>query len=291
MPNPNVFVTSRSFALPSTDKLLTDPIWYNMFEKRQLPYRLLQVGDILYWFDTKQAAIVWKTRVRAVERFQYDSKEAVRKQVADPAFRDRFGVPDLDHPYFTGSKANKGFFLAYIVDSASPVRVPRPVGYKFKRIGWLDLSSDEAPDEWRTQLLLQDEPSIAALELQPPPLVSDIAEPAQRQELVVYRILRDTALARRVKALHNNECQICGHTIVLINGLRYSEAHHIRPLGDPHNGPDVIDNILCVCPNHHAELDYGVRPLSLVELRTALGHSIREEYVRYHNDVIHRNAQ
>jgi hypothetical protein len=118
------------------------------------------------------------------------------------------------------------------------------------------------------------------------PEASDLAEPPPRQQTTTYRILRDTALAKRVKTHHKNECQICGHTIVLPDGSRYSEGHHIQPLGKPHDGPDVMENIICVCPNHHAELDYGVRPLSLAQLRTVAGHSIGEEYIRYHNEVI-----
>jgi hypothetical protein len=118
------------------------------------------------------------------------------------------------------------------------------------------------------------------------PTAADIAEPPARQQQTVYRILRDGNLAKRIKALHNNECQICGHTIRLPDGSRYSEAHHIRPLGKPHDGFDTMDNIVCVCPNHHAELDYGARPLSAADLRMAPGHSVNDAYVRYHNEVI-----
>jgi hypothetical protein len=35
------------------------------------------------------------------------------------------------------------------------------------------------------------------------------------------------------------------------------EAAHIRPLGAPHNGPDTLDNTLCLCPNHHVLFDHG----------------------------------
>jgi predicted restriction endonuclease len=77
-------------------------------------------------------------------------------------------------------------------------------------------------------------------------------------------------------------------TIELPDGRRYAEAHHIRPLGSPHNGPDVAGNILCLCPNHHAELDYGVRPLELNDLRKTNAHAIDEAYVYYHNDSIRR---
>lgn len=122
----------------------------------------------------------------------------------------------------------------------------------------------------------------------PPPIAADFAEPAERQEIVAYRILRDTALARQVKQLHNYECQLCGHTIVLTNGSRYAEAHHIRPLGEPHNGPDVIENIICLCPNHHAELDYGARPLELDDIHSVQGHPISSTYLQYHNEIIYK---
>jgi hypothetical protein len=121
--------------------------------------------------------------------------------------------------------------------------------------------------------------------LPPPdsPKASDIAPP-ERQECTTYRILRDTALARRVKQLHQYECQVCKHSITLPNGLKYAEAHHVQPLG--HNGPDVMGNILCLCPNHHAELDYGVSSLSLKMLRIVAGHVVDEKYIQYHNDKI-----
>jgi hypothetical protein len=120
---------------------------------------------------------------------------------------------------------------------------------------------------------------------------ADIADPAPRHKSTTYRILRDTDLARRVKSFHQCQCQLCGYTIRLPNGLAYAEAHHMRPLGEPNNGPDVMENILCLCPNHHAELDYGARPLRTGELSTVPGHSVGEEYIRYHNEVICRHEK
>jgi predicted restriction endonuclease len=79
---------------------------------------------------------------------------------------------------------------------------------------------------------------------------------------------------------------MCGRTIGLPNGKRYAEAHHIKPLGQPHCGPDILENIVCVCPNHHAELDYGVVKLNLSALRKADGHTIDPEFITYHNRVV-----
>jgi hypothetical protein len=130
----------------------------------------------------------------------------------------------------------------------------------------------------------------------PPPLpppktqeASDLVEPpGERVATTIYRVLRDTKLARRVKMMHAYECQICGHTIQLPDGSRYAEAHHIQPLGCLHNGPDVTGNILCLCPNHHAELDYGVAAISLSALRHFDGHVIDPKFVEYHNRNIHK---
>lgn len=120
------------------------------------------------------------------------------------------------------------------------------------------------------------------------PRAVDIDVPAGRREITTFRIIRDTVLARRVKQLHNYECQLCGHTIVLPDGTRYAEAHHIQPLGEPHNGPDSMENIVCLCPNHHAELDYGVRQLAQNDFRSTAGHSVSDVHISYHNEHVWR---
>jgi CDGSH-type Zn-finger protein len=77
-----------------------------------------------------------------------------------------------------------------------------------------------------------------------------------RSEVVIQRIVRDSAVTAKVKRLYNYKCQVCGISISLNNGP-YAEGAHIRPLGSPHNGPDVIGNVLCLCPNHHVMFDGG----------------------------------
>lgn len=104
-----------------------------------------------------------------------------------------------------------------------------------------------------------------------------------RSEIEVSRILRDTEIARRIKVQHEYRCQICGHRITLKDGSFYAEAHHIQPLGYPHNGPDVAGNIICVCPNHHAELDYFSIRLVYEKLTITKEHLIETKYIDYHN--------
>jgi hypothetical protein len=121
------------------------------------------------------------------------------------------------------------------------------------------------------------------------PLAYDLeAPPAGRVKTTISRIIRDTQLANRVKVLHDYECQICGETMVLHDGSRYAEGHHIRPLGSPHDGPDVVENIICLCPNHHAACDLGA--ILLVDLRTRREHHIGQQYIDYHNQKLYRGS-
>jgi len=123
---------------------------------------------------------------------------------------------------------------------------------------------------------------------QPHQLIGNDIEPPlpERVETTTFRVLRDTALARKTKGMHDHEFQICGLAIRLPDGSSYAEAHHIQPLGAPHDGPDIAENIIILCPNHHAMCDYGVIALKLHELREHAEHKIDPEYIDYHNSVI-----
>ncbi|MBD2056201.1 HNH endonuclease [Oculatella sp. FACHB-28] len=113
----------------------------------------------------------------------------------------------------------------------------------------------------------------------------------RRQETTILRIVRDTKQARRIKALYDYRCQVCG-TRLESNAGPYAEAAHIRPLGIPHNGSDAINNLLCLCPNHHVLFDYGTfsiaDDLSLLgiegTLTIVMQHEIHIENLRYHRE-------
>lgn len=109
---------------------------------------------------------------------------------------------------------------------------------------------------------------------------------------VVVRAIRDTAKVRRIKKLYKDRCQVCEYTIQVTADRRYSEVHHLRPLG--HGGDDDYANMLVLCPTHHVEFDYavlgiskggrsvvdrsgGVRPQPVLER-----HSIDPENIAFH---------
>lgn len=111
----------------------------------------------------------------------------------------------------------------------------------------------------------------------------------KRVETRVQRIVRDTELSKKIKKIYDFKCQICEEQIMTSSGP-YAEAAHIKPLGAPHNGPDSLDNILCLCPNHHVMFDYGgfaiLQNYDLIGIQGRLTinnkHQINKDFTRYH---------
>ncbi len=106
-----------------------------------------------------------------------------------------------------------------------------------------------------------------------------------RVSVTLSRVVRDTKVARKVKHAHRQTCQICTGRLELTKDRFYSEGHHLKPLGKPHDGPDVEDNILCVCPNCHVKLDFLAIKIDSTKLRKATGHAVRQEFIDYHNGL------
>ncbi|GAA2290586.1 hypothetical protein GCM10010415_72830 [Streptomyces atrovirens] len=127
--------------------------------------------------------------------------------------------------------------------------------------------------------------------------------PAPRRDTTRSVIVRDEALARKVKELEGDRCQICDTTLRYLN-RPYSEAAHIRGLGRPHHGPDELQNLLCLCANCHVlfdGLEIYVDPDGLVRgtrgdreprpLRRDPGHPMDETHIGYHRDLCNLNAR
>ncbi len=138
---------------------------------------------------------------------------------------------------------------------------------------------------WRFRLRAADHVAL--------PTRGGASPPPARQQVTSSRVIRDSLLARRVKELHDYACQICGVRLLSPAGP-YAEGAHVRPLGEPHNGPDAEGNILCLCPNHHALFDLGAFTIDdNLTLHGMVAGSLRivREHTIDHQQLLYRRTQ
>lgn len=203
-----------------------------------------------------------------------------------------------DQPFTRGNRA-----LALSKQNSLPVRVIRgsnhssryapPFGYSYDGLYAVEKFWHEPGrsgfEIWRFRLVKIPEKVTAGQEVREEPAEYSVP---RRQELRTSRIVRDSARARKIKALYKHRCQMCGTRLECPAGP-YSEAAHVRPLGAPHNGPDTEDNILCLCPNHHVLFDNGA--ISIADDLSLTGddssfltahrdHRINHDYLAYHRE-------
>ncbi|KMV28361.1 hypothetical protein AB733_24165 [Photobacterium swingsii] len=146
---------------------------------------------------------------------------------------------------------------------------------------------------WRYRLVAEDV-NIIIDEVNEPP--AEYGAP-KRKSTSSNKLVRDYRKALNVKKWYKYKCQVCGIAIETSAGL-YAEAAHIKPLGEPHNGPDSEHNILCLCPNHHVMFDNGGFTISddftLIgipgELVTVKKHKIDIRFIHYHREHYQKNA-
>ena len=116
--------------------------------------------------------------------------------------------------------------------------------------------------------------------------------PAPRKDQTISRIIRDTKVSKKIKAIYDNKCQVCG-TRLEIPGGSYSEGAHIIPLGFDCHGPDLESNVLCLCPNHHLLMDSFAFTFNLSGKLIGLdgwltvdpSHKISDASILWHNSI------
>ncbi|MFC1579553.1 YDG/SRA domain-containing protein [Thermodesulfobacteriota bacterium] len=118
-----------------------------------------------------------------------------------------------------------------------------------------------------------------------------------RSTVYTTRVIRNSAVGNHVKDLYNYTCQISGVQLQTPSGA-YAEACHIRPVGRPHNGPDVVGNVLCLSPNMHVLFDMGAITLSDdlqvigidAQISVQAEHNLSVECIRYHRQHIYNSG-
>jgi putative restriction endonuclease len=146
---------------------------------------------------------------------------------------------------------------------------------------------------WRYRLKkLADSEVMPVIEIDAPAPEGEISPP--RSNVYSTRVIRSSEVGNYVKQLYDYTCQISGVRLDTPTGP-YAEACHIRPVGKPHNGPDVPGNVLCLSPNIHVLFDHGA--IALTDDLTILGmdseinvdprHHLRIDCMEYHREHLY----
>lgn len=118
-----------------------------------------------------------------------------------------------------------------------------------------------------------------------------------RSRTVINKIDRDSSLSEKVKDMYNYRCQVCHSTLKKPKGS-IAVGAHIKGLGKPHSGPDDSSNIICLCPNHHAQFDAfsfyidsssleikGLSEFKGKKLLISKNHKINRDFFDYHRKL------
>ena len=237
-------------------------------------------------------------------------------------------VDDLDYILYTGqggqdtpggkqiadqefTKGNRGLQLSH--EYGLPVRVTRghqikngPVsGYRYDGLYFVENYERSIGTRGFKicRFHLVSENSLSKLEMEIGSSFKPNYKATIRTEQVVAKLKRDVSLSEKVKKLHDYTCQICGVRLTSPSGPIAIGAH-IRGLGRPHNGPDVIQNMLCLCPNHHDQFDklaYYIEPSTFLikglddfeekSLRKNKRHKVDPEFLLYHKEQYAKVSQ
>ncbi|MFC1942851.1 YDG/SRA domain-containing protein [Chloroflexota bacterium] len=215
--------------------------------------------------------------------------------------RDPNSGRQISDQSFTGGNYN----LAHNASLGNPIRVTRghkldspfspAQGYRYDGLYRIDdYWSEKGRDGfsvWRFHLTrLEGQPPLGTLES-----ISTLpsgAEQPPRSTVTVTRVIRSTQIGNAAKELYNYKCQVCGTRLETPSGA-YAESCHIKPLGKPHNGPDTLDNVLCLCPNCHVLFDMHAISIqdNLVisetgnKLTLRGEHKINQYYLDYHRKL------
>lgn len=249
------YITSRSFTLPKDSKELEKSDWFNMWSKQLFPYKELLIGDILYWYDSTQSAIIWKTKVTNIVRFPYSSKQEIISNFKDVSSENYFKT-----------RADKGFFISYKIEVIERVSFNKPDNYRFPHLGWVRVDKQIAK-EWLIDYDLEEKNTldniIANDSLSVKQQLTELnkkmqyVSPERIEKIVSSTIRNDTKIVKKLKEIVDYKCQFpnCGKKIKRKDGGFYVEVAHIKPVSK--GGQSILGNLLVLCPNHHKEFDYG----------------------------------
>jgi len=146
---------------------------------------------------------------------------------------------------------------------------------------------------WRYRLIKLADTEITSVIDEHIPQPEGEASP-RRSKVYSTRVIRSSEVGNYIKTMYDCKCQISDVRLITPIGP-YAEACHIRPVGKPHNGPDVPRNILCLSPNIHVLFDHGAIALTDdlkvlgmdADLLVGPNHKLDIDCIRYHREHIY----
>jgi len=254
------FITSRRFVLPASPKEMANFAWFNMWKRKNWPYRDLMVGDTLYWYESKSKRLRWKTQVVRIKRFRYSSKKGAVQRI-----KSTLGDPGAPGNYYANAPS-RGICLAYRVSSIQRLDSLRPRSIRVPQLGWSrpgesffeHFFGNEVGNHNETlDDIVPGRDPINTLRKMDQKMAN--VSPKRIEALVNQTIRRDTKLIKALKKLCGFRCQFprCGIQTPKRGGGYYIEVAHIKAVAK--GGRSRLGNLLVLCPNHHKEFDWGDR--------------------------------
>lgn len=141
------FIISRPGKYFPSEPDLTDPgsYWFSNWSKRMWPYRSIESGEIrpgtvLSWYVSGQKVIRWRTVIKKVKAFSYDSRAELLRTL-----EDHFGERPPNQEYLRRAKRSEGYCIAWSLVSRGKnkpeaLRLQAPGKFKMEQLGWMDAS-------------------------------------------------------------------------------------------------------------------------------------------------------
>lgn len=121
-----------------------------------------------------------------------------------------------------------------------------------------------------------------------------------RTQVTANKVKRNPKLGEQVKRFYEHRCQVC-NVLLKRPGGAIAIGAHIKPLGRPHDGPDDLRNMLCLCPNHHDQFDsfsffiepcthqvFGLEGFSGRTINVHKKHVIDDDFLEHHKREFQR---
>lgn len=125
----------------------------------------------------------------------------------------------------------------------------------------------------------------------------------RRVQTINNRLQRNVKLSEKIKEMYSYRCQVCSVLLDSPSGPIAIGAH-IKGLGRPHDGPDIMANMLCLCPNHHDQLDnysfyvepdnfeiVGLDQYKGMKLKVLGQHKLDRSFLAYHKKLFFENSR